>query len=199
MEPWIEGLWTPLKAEVERLQSPDSCEHTADEADSSSARGDSGESVSPAIANGLDEPKAAKIVENEKDVAKPQDVISVANGEASHAEKKTRTNRENDINLTRKPKETSNAKEEQRTNEQRKTEEHGVAVNGHEAVNVTDEAVGSLTHSVPPLCDSALNLPVLPPAYLKITYCPEDTNVSTKRSTNLRVVIPESWFSRIIH
>ncbi len=39
--------------------------------------------------------------------------------------------------------------------------------------------VESLTHSVPPLSESGLNLPALPPAYIEIKYLPEETVVST--------------------
>ena len=48
--------------------------------------------------------------------------------------------------------------------------------------NVDDEKMESLTKSVPPLSESALNLPALPPAYIKMSFHPEQSVVSTNLS-----------------
>ena len=188
VEPWIEGLWAPLKEEVERLQDLESnnCDIGASHVmQNGSVNGDIilTRTDSDNVVKGSDSDKVSDINNKPKNSGlKP----GVATDSADFTEEKgsdtshTKGNDSTTVSLRAlengpdqvdsKPKLelTSNTSStSQTTAKQNKSTE-----------NVDGE---SLTTSVPPLSESALNLPTLPPAYTKMSFHSEESVVSTSK------------------
>ena len=206
VEPWIEGLWAPLKDEVEHLYDSEenNCDSDASVILNGAANIETNDR-SP-IAYGLDMNDKvdgdkittghdSDITEGEKSsTIKLNPDIDCKDLELT---KKQNSKSEIDNEITKNvPVETSSSQEQNsnktgtkltttldpQTNGVQNKEENPVELKKESDTSneqKNDVNVASLTRSVPPLSESALNLPVLPPAFIKMVLHSDQSIVST--------------------
>ena len=213
VEPWIEGLWAPLKEEIEHLYNSEenSCDTDASVISNGAANFENDRTH---LTNGLD---MNEKVDGDKTTA--QHDRNEIEGEKSITIQLNKEIRDKDLELTKQqsnksetdnektksvPEETSSSQGQDsnelgtklttildsQTNGVQGKEENSAELTESDVSNErkNDAIVESLTISLPPLSESALNLPVLPPPFIKMTLHPDQSVVSISVVNYLSVV-----------
>ena len=201
VEPWIEGLWAPLKEEVEHLYNSE--ENSCDSEASVILNGAANlEDDRTRLTNGLDmnekvDGDKATGQHDTNDVKREKSITIQLNLEREDKDlelTKQQSNKSETDNEKNKgdPEESSSSQGQDsnaigtkpttildsHTNGVQSKEKSSAELTDSSNDGKNDAVVESLTRSVPPLSDSALNLPVLPPAFIKMTLHPDQSVVS---------------------
>ena len=207
VEPWIEWLWAPLKEEVEHLF--DSEENSCDSDTSvilNGAANIENNDRRDQLSNGLDmndKVDGDKITtghDSDKIEGEKSSTIQLnlerEGKDLELAKKQINKSAIDNERIKSVPEETSSSQGQNnnktgtkltttldpQTNGVQNQEENPVELKKESDTSdeqKNDVNVASLTRSVPPLSESALNLPVLPPAFIKMVIHPDQSTVST--------------------
>ncbi|XP_041458976.1 methionine synthase reductase-like isoform X2 [Lytechinus variegatus] len=166
VEPWIEGLWKALHKVIDNQENSDLSGNVLAEVNGEVNTDNMKENAE----NNANETQNGVLQITEKDQAKVQanEQSSTGNNTSEMSGKHV-----NDSDLPAGP-ENSNNTLQKPTSQSSKTDQ---LIAEGETTDRTREGpmVASLTHSIPPLSESGLTMPVLPPPFLKLEYAHNET------------------------
>ncbi|XP_011680279.2 methionine synthase reductase isoform X1 [Strongylocentrotus purpuratus] len=175
VEPWIEGLWKALHKVMDKQGTPDSngcLENGHLEINGKRNKENRNERmIGENAESGTTQNGSLHIVQ--ADQAQPK------TGEQSSTGNNTSAMSGNDVNGSDSPDHPGNsnniAQTLQRTPSQSTSTDPYIKVEESTDGKVEGPTVSSLTHSLPPLSESGLTLPALPPPFLKVVYAHNET------------------------
>ena len=203
VEPWIEGLWAPLKEEVEHLYNSEenSCDGDASVILNGAAnleddrtrltngldmneKVDGNKTTGQHDTNEIEGEKSSRIQLNLEREGKGLELTKQQNSKSETDNEKNKSVPEETTSSQGQDSNDIGAKQttilDSHTNGMQSKDENSAEFTESDISNErkSDAVVESLTRSVPPLSESALNLPVLPPAFIKMTLHPDQSVVS---------------------